>query len=74
MPNDKTDSKGFSTSNADQERDLAGKGGPGVGLGKADDKHSISHPYNEDLQTQIAAKGGKKHRKKDGNVEDNENE
>lgn len=60
MPNPKTDSKGFSTENADEERDLASKGGPAAGLGIPDDKHAIVHPYDEDLQTQIAAKGKKK--------------
>ena len=64
MPNDKTDSQGFSTSNSDNERDIAGKGGPSIGSGRADDKHGISKPYDEDLQTQIAAKGGKKKDKK----------
>jgi hypothetical protein len=60
MPNDKTDSKGMATTNADQERDMAAKGGPATSLGKPDDKHGISHPYDDDLQAQIAAKGGKK--------------
>jgi hypothetical protein len=60
MPNKKTDSKGFSTENADMERDEAAKGGPGVDLGIPDGTHGISHPYNEDLQTQIAAKSHKK--------------
>lgn len=60
MPNDKTDSKGYSTSNADQERDVAGKGGPAIGTGIPDDKHGIAAPYDSDLQTQIAAKSKKK--------------
>ncbi len=60
MPNTKTDTKGFSTVNPDVERDESAKGGPGVGLGIPDGKHGISHPYNEDLQTQIAAKSHKK--------------
>ncbi len=60
MPNNKTDNSGFSTENSDIERDEAAKGGPGVGLGIPDSKHGISHPYNADLQTQIAAKSHKK--------------
>jgi hypothetical protein len=59
MPNNKTDSKGFSTENADNERDNAAKGGPSIGAGRADSHHGISRPYDEDLQTQIAAKGRK---------------
>jgi len=60
MPNNKTDSRGFSTETPDVERDNGAKGGPGAGVGIADDKHGISHPYNADLQTQIAAKSHKK--------------
>ncbi|HWB24752.1 MAG TPA: hypothetical protein VG738_04695 [Chitinophagaceae bacterium] len=60
MPNNKTDSKGFSTENPDIERDNGAKGGPGVGVGIPDNKHGISHPYDADLQTQIAAKSKKK--------------
>jgi hypothetical protein len=51
-----------SISNA-QKGDLAAKGGPGAGLGKADYDHRISKPAS-DTQTQIAAKK-KKNRKKD---------
>ena len=64
MPNQKTDSRGFSTENGDKERDRCAKGGPSTGLGNPDGKHSVSHPYNADLQTQIAAKGGKKNNQK----------
>jgi hypothetical protein len=60
MPNETTDPVGFNTLNADEERDEAAKGGPSVGLGIADGKHRISHPYQEDIQTQIAAKSHKK--------------
>jgi hypothetical protein len=63
MPNEKTDRKGFASSQADQERDMAAKGGPSTSLGKADSKHRVVSPYNEDLQTQIAAKN--KHKKND---------
>jgi len=59
MPNPKTDNAGFSTSNADEERDMGAKGGPSTSLGVPDDKHGINSPYNSDLQTQIAAKGKK---------------
>jgi hypothetical protein len=72
MPNEKTDSKGFASQDADQERDMAAKGGPSTSLGKADDKHRVVAPYDEDLQTQIAAKGGK-HRK-DNNENENKEE
>lgn len=60
MPNTKTDSKGFTTENPDIERDLASKGDPVTGLGNPSNKHGISSPYNEDLQTQIAAKASAK--------------
>ena len=60
MPNRKTDSRGFATENADSERDNGAKGGPAIGTGIPDDRHAVSSPYNEDLQTQIAAKGRKK--------------
>jgi hypothetical protein len=59
MPNPKTDNAGFSTSNADEERDMGAKGGPSTSLGVPDDKHGINSPYDSDLQTQIAAKGKK---------------
>jgi len=63
MPNPRTDSGGFSTSNADQERDMASKGGPSTSLGRADDKHGISAPYDSDLTTQMAVKGKKKNKR-----------
>ena len=56
MPNEKTDKRGYSTMNPDQERDVAAKGGPTTGLGTADGGHDVSHPYDEDTQTQLAAK------------------
>jgi len=55
MPDSKVNQQGYSAVNDDEERDLAAKGGPTSGLGIADDKHSISHPYDEDTQTQLAA-------------------
>jgi hypothetical protein len=65
MPNPKTDSAGFSTSNADQERDMGAKGGPSTSTGMPDDKHGNAAPYDSDLQAQIAAKGGKKNKEKE---------
>ncbi|HVW62485.1 MAG TPA: hypothetical protein VHC48_20685 [Puia sp.] len=70
MPNPKTDSGGFSTTNADQERDMGAKGGPSTSTGIPDDKHGAAAPYDADLQTQIAAKGGKKHDEKAKNKPD----
>jgi|GEM_PF-528610 len=64
MPNPKTDSAGFSTSNADQERDMGAKGGPATTTGIPDNKHGASAPYDSDLQAQIAAKGGKHNKEK----------
>ncbi len=60
MPGKKTDTKGFSTENPDVQEDVAAKGGPATGLGNPDAAHGVSHPYDEDLQTQIAAKSKKK--------------
>jgi hypothetical protein len=59
MPNPKTDKSGFTTSNADEERDMGAKGGPSTSLGSPDDKHGISAPYDADLTTQMAVKGKK---------------
>ena len=35
---------------------MAAKGGPMTAPGNPDNKHGISQPYNEDTQTQLAAK------------------
>jgi len=64
MPNPKTDNAGFSTSNADQERDMGAKGGPSTSTGIPDDKHGNAAPYDSDLQAQIAAKNKKKEKVK----------
>ena len=56
MPDRKIDQGGYSTVNPDEERDMAAKGGPTTTLGIPDDAHGISHPYDEDIQTQLAAK------------------
>jgi hypothetical protein len=68
MSNPKTDNNNYGQQSDDQERDLGAKGGPTSGLGSPDDKHGISHPYNEDIQTQLAAKS--KDKKKKGNNKD----
>ena len=60
MPNEKTDKQGYAAPNADEERDLGSKGGPALGLGDPADKHRVTSPYSEDLQTQIAVKSSKK--------------
>ena len=60
MPDKRTDKQGFSTMKPDEERDMAAKGGPTTSLGNADDAHDVPHPYDEDTQTQLAAKSTKK--------------
>lgn len=65
MPNPNTDSKGYSTENLDENRDAAAKGGPTTTPGQSENKHAVPHPYTEDLQTQITAKGGKKKEEED---------
>jgi hypothetical protein len=59
MPDTRTDPQGFSSVNSDEERDMGAKGGPTTSLGTADDKHDIPHPYDDDIQTQLAAKSTK---------------
>ncbi len=58
-----TDNNGNGSVSNAQKGDLAAKGGPAAGLGKADDNHRISKPY-ADTQTQIAAKSRKNKKKK----------
>jgi hypothetical protein len=72
MPNEKTDRKGGSTVTPDTERDLAGKEGPVTKSGNPTNKHAVPTPYDDDLQTQIAAKSNKE-RNKD-KEENNESE
>ena len=55
MPENKVDQQGYAAVNSDEERDLAAKGGPTTGQGIPDGKHGISHPYDADTQTQLAA-------------------
>ena len=69
MPNEKTDRRGGVTPTPDQERDLAGKEGPMTISGNPDNKHSVPTPYDDDLQTQIAAKSNKD-RMKDKSAKD----
>ena len=49
-------SNGYSDLDDDVERDMGAKGGPTTTLGKPDDNHEIPHPYNDDIQTKLAAK------------------
>lgn len=56
MANDRKDSNEYSTLNDDVQNDNAAKEGPSTPLGRADDDHPITHPYDEDIQTQLAAK------------------
>ncbi len=63
MPNPKSDKLGYSTSNPDEERDMAAKGGPTTSLGQPDDRHEAAAPYDEDIQTQLAAKSTEKKNK-----------
>jgi hypothetical protein len=56
MADKKTGQRDYSTVNADEERDLGAKGGPTTSLGIADDAHDVPHPYDDDIQTQLAAK------------------
>jgi len=58
------DSNGIGSMSNSQEGDLAPKGGPTAGLGKADDDRTIPKPYNSDLQTKSAAKSRKTKKKK----------
>ena len=68
MPDKKTDQQGYSTLNAEQERDMAAKGGPTTSLGIADNAHDVPHPYDEDIQTQLAAKSTEHKKGKDNSA------
>ena len=70
MTSDRKDTNEYSGINADEERDMGAKGGPTTSLGIADDAHDVSHPYDEDIQTQLAAKSTQ-NRKKNINKESN---
>ena len=56
MKNRIAENEGNGFVSRERDGDLAAKGGPATGLGRADNDHPISKPYKEDLQTQIAAK------------------
>ncbi len=53
------ENEGYGSVSNERSGDLASKGGPTTGLGRADNDHRISKPYKEDLQTQIVAKSKK---------------
>ena len=59
-----SENEGYGSVSREREGDLAAKGGPASGLGKADNDHRISKPYKEDIQTQIAAKSKKNKKNK----------
>lgn len=60
MPTENTDSNGFAAGSTDTQTDMGAKGGPTTTLGNPDANHDISHPYNDDIQTQLAAGSHKK--------------
>ena len=68
MPDKKTDQQGYSSLNADQERDMAAKDGPTTSLGIADNAHDVPHPYDDDIQTQLAAKSTENKKQKDNSA------
>ena len=70
MSGDRKDAHEYSTINPDEERDIGAKGGPTTSLGIPDDAHDVPHPYDEDIQTQLAAKSTQN--KKNKNDNDNE--
>ncbi|MEP6684029.1 MAG: hypothetical protein ABJA35_12250 [Parafilimonas sp.] len=72
MSVDNDNTNGYSSKNADEERDMGAKGGPTTSLGNADDKHGVSAPYDSDIQTQLAAKSTAN--KKETDKLDNNNE
>lgn len=65
MAYDRKDSNEYSTLSNDIQNDLSAKEGPSEPLGNADNDHPISQPYNEDIQTQLAAKSTEKKNKND---------
>jgi hypothetical protein len=63
MKNRIAENEGNGFISRERDGDLAAKGGPATGLGRADNDHAISKPYKEDLQTQIVAKSKKSKRR-----------
>jgi hypothetical protein len=70
MKDTKKDQQAYSPVNSDEQRDMGAKGGPTTSLGIPDDVHGVAHPYDADIQTQLAAKSTQK--KKDNNKEEKE--
>ena len=70
MTSDRKDANAYSTVNPDEERDMGAKGGPTTSLGITDDAHDVPRPYDEDIQTQLAAKSTE-NKKKSVNKESN---
>lgn len=73
MADTKKDQNAYSTVNADEQRDMGAKGGPTTSLGIPDDKHGISAPYDEDIQTQLAAKSTQNKDSSKGNNQQSNN-
>jgi len=71
MAYDRKDSNEYSTLSDDIQRDLAAKEGPSEPLGRPDDNHDIPHPYNDDIQTQLAAKSTNTKKNKNKNDKNN---
>jgi len=61
------DSNEYGSQSGDMERDMSAKSGPTTSTGIPNDKHGVSKPYGEDMQTQIAAKSKKKNKDKNEN-------
>jgi hypothetical protein len=72
MTDNKTDNQDYLSTSDDKERDMAAKGGPMTAPGIPDSKHGISQPYNEDTQTQLAAKSTE-NKNKDEKEKNNDN-
>ena len=72
MLNRREDTNGYSAVNSDEERDMGAKGGPTTSLGIADDAHDVPHPYDADIQTQLAAKSTDNKNKKENNTGKNQ--
>jgi hypothetical protein len=72
MSDRREDTNGYSAVNSDEERDMGAKGGPTTSLGIADDAHDVPHPYDADIQTQLAAKSTANKNKKENNTGKNQ--
>lgn len=67
MADNKTNQRGYSSVNADEERDMGAKGGPTTSLGVTNDAQDVPHPYDDDIQTQLAAKSTENKKNKTNN-------